>query len=130
MASKKSVIVKDIEDFVAKNGGKYEDYYVGITNNLERRLIEGSELFAEHIKSGRYKTNSPLFYGEAESRDIAFEIEVGFQKKGMLKYNPGGRGTEDSKIIYCFKQDPDFQLLNERKKERMKYLMNYRTYSR
>lgn len=110
----KNKIREEIESFTKEHGGNYSAYYIGITNNLDRRIEEC--IINEHIKSGLYDPNTLRYEAKAESRDIAFAIEKEFQDNGMERYNPGGKGKEDSQYIYCFKmkdrlndgRNPDF----------------------
>lgn len=97
----KNEIRKEIKSFAKMNGGSYSDYYIGITRNLERRIYE--DVINEHIRNGLYDPDTPLYVARAKSRDIAFSIEKEFQYGGMKRYNPGGKGKEDSEYIYCFR---------------------------
>lgn len=103
------IIKQEIEEFKSENGGNYSDYYIGITKDLERRLYESNSILMEHISDGKYTQGNPYYSSEAESRNDAYEIETYFQAKGMLGFNPAGKGNEESKFIYCFKTDKDNQ---------------------
>lgn len=97
----KHQISMEIEKFRSDQGGDYSEFYIGITRDVERRIYE--TWIREHIRDGIYDPESPKYVAQTASRDVAFDIEAEFQKLGMLKYNPGGRGKEDSRYIYCFK---------------------------
>jgi len=103
MAKQKQIIIEDIEKFKIDNEGEYPDYYIGITNNINRRMVEQSEVIQEHLQKGEYTDSSPLYTEECENREEAVEIERYFQDKGMLKYNPRSVGIKKSIYIYCYK---------------------------
>lgn len=117
----KKDIILGIEAFVERNGGVYSNYYIGITNNPERRINENETLF-EHLESGNLKDDDPLEIWESESRDMAVIIEQHFQKEGMKGFNPASIGVEDSKYVYCFKKDNSLKTFDEFIK--IKRLMN------
>ncbi|WP_343748003.1 GIY-YIG nuclease family protein [Fluviicola sp.] len=115
MSKSTETIKEEIEDFKTSQGGDYPEFYIGITNNPQRRLVENilvEELF-EHISAGRYKDTDPCYQAEAESRDEAVEIERYFQKLGMQGFNPRSKGVESSCYVYCFKISEDYQLIQE-----------------
>lgn len=100
--STKEQICLAIEAFKTKHGGEYSEYYIGITNNPVRRLIEGSEII-EHVNSG--KLDSDIFHiSNTGKNSIAVEIELEFQEKGMKGHNPESKGVEESIYVYCFKE--------------------------
>ena len=115
MSKSTETIKKEIEDFKTSQGGDYPEFYIGITNDPQRRLVENiltTELF-EHVRDGRYEKDSPLYNAEAESRDEAVEIELYFQDLGMQGYNPESKGVEDSHFVYCFKIAEGYELIKE-----------------
>jgi hypothetical protein len=103
----KEIIKKEINDFKIKHGGSYQEYYIGITNDLDRRLVENSSILLEHISNGRYTKGYPLYTSECDSNEDCVEIERFFQDLGMLKFNPRSFGREDSVFIYCFKTNAE-----------------------
>lgn len=103
MAKHTEVIKQEIEDFKINNGGGYDDYYIGITNNIDRRLIENNAAIVEHLNKGEYSKGNPTYTEECLGRDEAVEIERFFQAKGMLQYNPRSFGVDASKFVYCYK---------------------------
>ncbi len=113
MAKAQEVIKQEIEEFKNVNRGEYEDYYIGITNDLNRRINE-SQIIDEHISNGIYTEGQPIYTAECQSRDIAVAIEIYFQEKGMEKLNKAAKGVNSSKYIYCFKMT---------EKNRMKLLL-------
>jgi hypothetical protein len=125
MVKDTKTIIQEIEDFKTDNGGDYTDYYIGITNNIDRRLIENDSKVLEHMSSGKYKKGDLYYSAETESRDEAVSIELHFQNIGMQGFNPAAKGVEASKYIYSFKICDESKLLLEKKKNRMKHLMNY-----
>jgi predicted GIY-YIG superfamily endonuclease len=105
MAKQKDLIVKEIEDFKNEQGGNYDEYYIGITKDIDRRIVENNTKINEHIRSGIYEKDIPIYSAEAATREIAVEVELYFQDKGkgMQGYNPGAKGVASTKTIYCFK---------------------------
>jgi predicted GIY-YIG superfamily endonuclease len=104
MAKDNETVKKEIEAFKSENGGNYDDYYIGITNNISRRIYE-DVLILDHISNGWLTVNNEVYNAECESRDHAVEVELHFQDLGMYKKNASAKGTTDSKYIYCFKLD-------------------------
>lgn len=103
MPTPENVIIKEIEQFKIDNGGDYEDYYIGITNKLSRRINESEEI-NEHKKTGKYDDIGPVYSADTESNEIAVRIEVYFQtQKGMKGYNRLAKGVESTKTVYCFR---------------------------
>lgn len=72
-------------------GKFYSDYYVGITNNIERRL------YKEHNITP-YECH---WVADAKDKNLADEIEKHFIDKGMKGSTGGGR--EDSTKIYVYR---------------------------
>ena len=99
----KEIIKDQIKRFKNENGGDYNDYYIGITNDINRRIVEDSVIILEHVRNGWYTENSPLYTGECDSNYDAVEVERFFQELGMLKNNPRSFGVKESVFIYCFK---------------------------
>lgn len=87
-----SEIVADINSHLEKSQKQYySDFYVGITNDIERRLFE------EHNVS---KENGWWIYRQAIDKKTAQHVEEYFLNKGM-KGDTGG-GTDDSSFVYCY----------------------------
>lgn len=96
----------DIEAFKTTNGGSYSDYYIGITNNVKRRIVENiSNYLVEHLNAGRYTANAIKEHWECETRNNALEVEEHFHTLGMRGEGPGGHGVGTSRYVYCFKMD-------------------------
>lgn len=70
----------------------YKAYYIGITNDIDRRL------FGEHNVSRKYGW---WIYCDAINKDHAQAVEKYFLEKGM-KGDTGG-GSSDSVYVYCYK---------------------------
>lgn len=70
----------------------YSDYYVGITNDIDRRL------FREHRVSRIF--DSYVCY-EAIDKNAAQAVEEHFLGKGMV--GDTGGGTEHSVYVYCYR---------------------------
>lgn len=115
MPKNTETIKREIEDFKTSQGGDYNEFYIGITNDPQRRLVENILIkeLVEHVNSGLFKENSPHYQAEAESRDKAVEIERFFQSLGMQGYNPRSFGRETSNNVYCFKIAEDYDLIKE-----------------
>lgn len=93
MANTAQQIADDINDHLKKDSAKsYSDYYIGITNDIERRL------FNEHNvpKKGHWRIHS-----EALNKEHAQKVEEHFLAKGM-KGDTGG-GNDDTTWVYCYR---------------------------
>ncbi len=96
MAKSKEEIIKAIDNHLQKSGKRYySDFYIGITNDVERRL------FQEHNVN---KDTMWWIYSTAYSKAVAQEIEEHYLKLGM-KGSTGG-GSDDTKIVYCYAIGP------------------------
>lgn len=91
MAKDYQTIVDEIKEHLAKSGKKYySDFYIGITNDIERRL-------KEHNVS---KSNTWWIYRTALDSDTARDVENYFLQQGMRGDNSGGNNS--SNIVYCY----------------------------
>ena len=88
MATKEKIIA-DITNYLQTSN--YPGFYIGITNDVERRLFE------EHNVS---KQNGCWIYIEADSKSIAQDVEEYFLDKGMQ--GDTGGGNDDSTYVYCY----------------------------
>lgn len=96
MGMSRENIIKDINAHLQKSGKQYySEFYIGITNDVERRL------FLEHNVN---KETMWWIYRTAINKDVAQEVEEFFLNKGM-KGNLGG-GNADSCIVYCYAVGP------------------------
>lgn len=92
MKKTKLEIIADIEAHLQTSRKEYySDFYIGITNNTERRL------FTEHNVR---KVGSWWIRREAIDKLTAQAVEEYFLEKGM-KGDTGG-GTDDSVFVYCY----------------------------
>lgn len=92
MSKTREEIIHDIDNHLKKSGKSYyNEFYVGITNDIERRM------FHEHNVN---RENSWWIYCTASSKQVAEEVEEYYIKLGMQ--GDTGGGTEDSKIVYCY----------------------------
>ncbi|MDL2277391.1 hypothetical protein LJC57_02250 [Parabacteroides sp. OttesenSCG-928-G07] len=85
-------IKKEINDHLAKNNKQYySDFYIGITNDIERRL------FGEHNvpRKGHWR-----IHRVANSESHARVVEKHFLDEGM-KGGTGG-GNADCVYVYCY----------------------------
>ena len=88
---KKEDIIKEIADYV--NWDNYGGWYVGITNDAERRLFDSSEHNVD-------KNKGCWIHCPADSKQEAQEIEEHFLKLGMDGDTGGGK--DNSTIVYCY----------------------------
>lgn len=89
-------IVKFFDEHLAKSGKRfYSEFYVGITDDVNRRL------FNEHNVN---RATMWWAYSTAVSKEVAEQVERFYLDKGM-RGNPGG-GTPESKIVYCYAVSP------------------------
>ena len=96
MAKSKEEIIRDIDNHLQKSGKQYySDFYVGITNDVERRLFEEHNVNRETMW---------WIYRTANSKAVAQEKEAYYIAKGM--HGHGGGGADDSKIVYCYAIGP------------------------
>lgn len=93
MANTENEIKTEIKEHINKESSNYNKWYVGITNNVERRL------FREHQVS---KENGWWIYRTATSSDIARSIEKYFLDLGLD--GGGGGGDESAKMVYAYKK--------------------------
>lgn len=80
-------IIKNIDNL---QGVSRSDFYVGITNDVERRLRE------HHVEA-----HQCLKILEATSKSEA-EIAENFLIRAGLNGHPGGGGQDDTNIVYCY----------------------------
>lgn len=92
MTLAKSEIITKITNYINNNGGSANTWYVGITNDIDRRL------FTEH---GVDKENGLWIYEPTSSDSIARSIEKHFADAGLE--GGGGGGDDDSTFVYAYK---------------------------
>lgn len=88
MATKEKIIAEITSYLQTSN---YTGFYIGITNDVERRLFE------EHKVSPK---NGCWIYIEADSKSIAQDVEEYFLNEGMQ--GDTGGGNDDSTYVYCY----------------------------
>lgn len=85
-------IIYTIDQHLRVSGKRsYSDFYVGITNDVNRRL------FHEHNVN---RETMWWIYCPANTKEIAQEVEQYYLRCGM-QGNAGG-GTDDSLYVYCY----------------------------
>lgn len=94
MASSEDQIKTDIKDYMAKHGGEYIDWYVGITADPRTRLFEGH---AVDEKSDAW------IYKQAYNSAAARRVEAYFVDTLGTDGGPGG-GDEDADYVYAYKK--------------------------
>ncbi len=94
MAGKvRSVIIKDIEDHVAKNGGGFGEWYVGVTANPKHSL------FTQH----RLRNSGDAWISRRAVDDLqAAEVEDYFKSVRRTK-GGGGRTSLDDVYVYAYR---------------------------
>ena len=88
----KNSIISDFEKYVGTDN--YSDWYVGITNDIDRRL------FNEHKVD---KKQDKWIHSPADSKDVAQEVEEYFLNKGMD--GDTGGGNDDTTHAYAFRKN-------------------------
>lgn len=88
----KNSIISDFEKYVGNDD--YFDWYIGITNDIDRRL------FGEHKVE---KKQDRWIHSPADSKDVAQEVEEYFLNKGMD--GDTGGGNDDTAHVYAFKKN-------------------------
>lgn len=83
-------IVAKILNFVRENGGVHSDFKLGITNNVDERLVQHGA------------GNNPRIFYDLASREIAKDTENYLLSCYMFKGDTGG-GESNTTWIYCFK---------------------------
>lgn len=92
MKYSKEEIIANFNAHLKKSKKEYwQDFYVGITNDIERRL------FSEHNVT---RKGTWWIYREAIDKDTAQAVEEYYLAKGM-RGDTGG-GTDDSSFVYCY----------------------------
>ncbi len=95
----KEAIIKAIDEHIQSSGrSSYSDFYIGITNDIERRL------FGEHRVN---KEGMWWIYAQADTAEIARETEKHYLDLKMRGGTGGGTGDSDSKFVYCYVVTPD-----------------------
>jgi hypothetical protein len=96
MVKTKQEIIDEIMSYILENDPNDEDWYVGITKDIEERL------FTFHNVN---KDSGAWIWRRASSSDIAREIESYFLELGA-DGGPGG-GDDDTDIVYAYKITDD-----------------------
>ena len=92
MKHNKNQIIADFDAHLQKSRKDYySDFYIGITNDIERRL------FDEHNVS---RDKSWWIYRDAIDKDTAQAVEEYYLDKGMMGDTGGGNG--DTTYVYCY----------------------------
>lgn len=90
----KDAIINDIEKHLANSVKQYySDFYVGITNDVNRRL------FGEHNVD---KENDWWIYSKADSEDIARDVERYYKELGMKGDTGGGNPERPPLYVYSY----------------------------
>src|ERR1700753_836976 len=91
MSKSKAEIRDDIEDFIARHGGKYKEWYVGSAGDPK------STLFKNH----GFKGGDKGLYRQAGSEIQAAEVVEYFTERGTLGNDGVVRGAE---YVYAYKR--------------------------
>jgi hypothetical protein len=92
MANDMNTIFTEIKSYVAKNGGRYSEWYAGIAANAKKRL------FSDHAV--RESSDAWIFW-PCGSSGVARDIENALFNLGM-KGGPGG-GDYSTDFVYAYK---------------------------
>lgn len=91
MATKVQIIA-DINSHLQKSEKQYySDFYIGITNDIDRRLL------GEHNVS---KEHGWWIYRKGDTKAVAQAVEEYYLDKGMQ--GDTGGGSEDTTYVYCY----------------------------
>lgn len=88
--ARNEIVSEIINYFGLTQGTNFSNYYVGITNDVERRL------FHEHNVSEK----GAWIYCIADSKSIAQNVEKFFLNLGMA--GDTGGGMPDTTVVYCY----------------------------
>ena len=90
----KQQIITEINNWILKGGVGYGSWYVGISTNARDRLFSGH---------GVHEQNDWWIFREAESAQVAREIEMYFLQTLKTDGGPGG-GDPTSNMVYAYKK--------------------------
>lgn len=96
MAKSKPEIISDVKEYVVKYGGRYQDWYIGITSDPRDRLFND-----HHVD----EDNDAWIFRRASTADVAREIEDHFIGEHGMQGGTGG-GDESSDHVYSYKIKP------------------------
>ena len=88
----KNSIITNFKKYVGTDD--YSDWYVGITNDIDRRL------FCEHKVD---KKQDKWIHNPANGKDVAQEVEEYFLNKGMD--GDTGSGNDDTTHVYALQEE-------------------------
>lgn len=95
----KQEIINAINEHLQKSSKEnYQDYYIGITSDVDARL------FGDHKVS---KEKEWWIYCPADTEGIAREVEKYFLAMGMSGGTGGGTGDGDVNVVYCYELGSD-----------------------
>jgi hypothetical protein len=97
MPKTKQEIIDEIKAHIDSDKSPYSTWYIGITNDANRRLFDENE----HNVS---KENGWWIYRSSGTKDIAQEIKKFFLELGLKGVRGGG--AEDTLIVYAYKISP------------------------
>ena len=95
MSSSEGEIKKDILDYLKKCGGRFSDWYVGISQDARDRLFNGHDVH-EHGDSWIYR--------QAYSSDAARRVEAYFVNDLGTDGGTGG-GDKNADFVYAYKKN-------------------------
>jgi hypothetical protein len=93
LAKSKSEILNDIQDFMARHGANYKDWYVGTAADPK------SQLFGVH----KFKNGDKGLFRQAGSEIQAAEVAEFFTGLGAKGHSGVARGAE---YVYAYKRAP------------------------
>jgi hypothetical protein len=90
----KNEIVTDIKFYIANHGGRYRDWYVGVSADAKDRLFQGHKVDKE---------KDMWIYRRAVSSTVAREVEDHLVNMLGIDGGPGG-GDDNADMVYVYKK--------------------------
>lgn len=90
----KDAIINEIEKHLSNSVKEYySDFYIGITNDVNRRL------FSEHNVD---KDNDWWIFSKADTEDVARDVERYYKDLGMKGDTGGGKPENPPMFVYSY----------------------------
>lgn len=92
-------IIEAVDAQILKSGCRYyKEMYVGITNDVERRLFE-----EHHVN----RDENWWIYAPSDTEDVARAVESHYLELGMRGGTGGGVGDGSASWVYCYVITPN-----------------------
>ena len=89
--------INEIKKYIAENGGRYPDWYVGVTSDPNDRLFNAHRV----VRNG-----AAWIYHLCSSSEVARNVEDYFLGECGTMGGPGG-GDDDATYVYAYKIAPN-----------------------